>query len=74
LVEIREKGRCVMSEKLKRLIEKARHHQMSPEEEREQELRFAFGNAHYENDQITPELVAEVRRALDGDETTKEAA
>lgn len=63
-----------MSEKLKRLIEKLRHYQMSPEEERDQEFRFAYGNAHYENDQITPELVAEVRRTLDGDGTTKEVA
>jgi hypothetical protein len=63
-----------MSEKLKRLIEKVRHYRMSPEEERDQELRFAYGNAHYENDQITPELVAEVRRALDGDGTNEEAA
>lgn len=63
-----------MSEKLKNLIEKARRYQMSPEEEREQELRFAYGNAHYENERITPELVAEMRRTLDGDGTAKEAA
>jgi hypothetical protein len=63
-----------MSEKLKRLIEKARHHRMSPEELREQELRFAYGNAHYENDQITPELVAEARRVLDGDGAATGAA
>ncbi len=63
-----------MSERLKRLIEKARHYRMSAEEVREQALRFAYGNAHYENDQITPELVAEALRALDGDGATKDVA
>lgn len=58
-----------MTEKLLRLIERARQYQMTPEERREQEIRFAYGNAHYENDRITMELVAEVFKTChqDGD-------
>jgi hypothetical protein len=51
-----------MSDKLKGLVEELRGYRMSPEELQEQELRFAFGNAHFENARITPELVAESLR------------
>jgi hypothetical protein len=54
-----------MSERLLALIEKARHIQMTPEEEREEEIGFAFGNAHDENDRITREMVANALSALD---------
>jgi hypothetical protein len=46
-----------MSERLLALIEKARHVRLTPEEEREQEIGFAFGNVHYENSRVTRELV-----------------
>lgn len=52
-----------MSERLMRLIERARHYRMSPQEILEQDIRFAYGNAHYENDQITMDLVAEALQA-----------
>jgi hypothetical protein len=47
-----------MSERLKMLIEKARHYRMSAEELTEQEISFAYGNAHFENERITREMVA----------------
>lgn len=47
-----------MSERLKRLIEQARNYQMSAEELAEQEISFAYGNAHFENERITREMVA----------------
>jgi uncharacterized protein (DUF433 family) len=55
-----------MSERLKRLIEKARHYQMSEQERVEQEISFAFGNAHFENDRITREMVIRALLASDG--------
>jgi hypothetical protein len=47
-----------MSEKLKALIERARRYRMSPKELTEQEIGFAYGNAHFENDRITRAMVA----------------
>lgn len=47
-----------MSERLKMLIERARHYRMSAEELTEQEISFAYGNAHFENERITREMVA----------------
>ena len=63
-----------MSEKLKGLIEKARRHRMSPEELTEQEIGFAYGNAHFENDRITREMVARALPAPDGGRTTAKTA
>jgi len=42
-----------MSEVLKALIEKARHYRMTPQERQEQRISLAYGNAHYENPNIT---------------------
>jgi hypothetical protein len=46
-----------MSDRLVALIEKARHVEMTPEQERNLEISFAFGNVHYENSQVTREMV-----------------
>jgi hypothetical protein len=56
-----------MTERLKALIEKARHYRMSPEELNDQEIGFAYGNAHLENDRITRDLVARVLPPAHGD-------
>jgi hypothetical protein len=64
----------MLSEKLKGLIEKARHYRMSPEELTEQEIGFAYGNAHFENDRITREMVARALPASKGDRATVETA
>jgi hypothetical protein len=47
-----------MSDKLKALIEKARNNQMSADEMLEQEINFAYGDAHFGNERITREMVA----------------
>jgi hypothetical protein len=52
-----ENGGGAMSEKLLALIEKTRHIQLTPEQEREQEIGFAYGNVHFENPRVTRELV-----------------
>jgi hypothetical protein len=54
-----------MSDRLKRLIERARQHQMSPQELLEQEISFAYGNAHFENERITREMVERALPAPD---------
>lgn len=46
-----------MSERLKALITLARQVHMTPEQERDQEIGFALGNAQFENPRITRELV-----------------
>ena len=46
-----------MSQELDRLIEEARKYVMSPDEEREQTISFAYGNTHLENPAITREDV-----------------
>jgi hypothetical protein len=56
-----------MTARLKALIEKARHYRMSPEELTDQEIGFAYGNAHLENDRITRDLVARALPAAHGD-------
>ncbi len=63
-----------MSEKLMALIEKARRYQMSVEELMEQEIGFAYGNAHYENERITREMVAQSLPPASGDRVTDETA
>jgi hypothetical protein len=47
-----------MSDKLKALLDGVKDYRMTPEELREQEIDFAFGNAGYENPKITREMVA----------------
>jgi hypothetical protein len=46
-----------MSDKLKALIEKFRHYQMSEAELEDQIVNFAYGNAHYEDSRVTREDV-----------------
>ena len=46
-----------MSDRLLALIEKARSVEMTPEQERNLEISFAFGNVHYENRRVTREMV-----------------
>jgi hypothetical protein len=50
-------GGRAMTKKLLALIEKTRHIQLTPEQEREQEIDFAYGNVHFENPRVTRELV-----------------
>ena len=45
-----------MTGRLIALIEKARHVEMTPEQERNLEISFAFGNVHYENSRVTREM------------------
>ncbi len=53
----RKRPEDAMSEQLKSLIDQARNYQMSVEELTEQEISFAYGNAHFENERITREMV-----------------
>ena len=53
-----------MSGRLLALIEKERHVEMTPEQERNLEISFAFGNVHYENRRVTPEMVEHALRHL----------
>ena len=39
------------------LIEKTRDIKMTPEQEREQARSFAYGNVHFENPDVTREMV-----------------
>ena len=53
-----------MTEKLKALLEKARHYQMTPRERYEQRISLAYGNAHYENPSITIDDVVSASERL----------
>jgi hypothetical protein len=55
-----------MTGRLLALIEKSRHVEMTPEQERNLEIGFAFGNVHCENTRVTREMV---ERALPESET-----
>jgi hypothetical protein len=46
-----------MTEALKILIETARKVQMSANEREAQRRSFAYGNTHFENEQITREMI-----------------
>jgi hypothetical protein len=46
-----------MTGRLLALIEKSRAVEMTPEQERNLEISFAFGNVHYENSRVTREMV-----------------
>jgi hypothetical protein len=47
-----------MSEELKMMLDHLRGYQMSPKEQRDQEIDFAFGNVHFENNRVTRSMVA----------------
>lgn len=49
-----------MSRELEELLAKARKHEMTPQEEREQRRSFVYGNTRIENERITRELVDQV--------------
>lgn len=49
---------------LAELIEWARSHPMTPEQQREQRRSFAYGNTKIENDLITREMIDEADRRL----------
>ncbi len=63
----------MMSEELKACIERARHYRMSPQEIMDQEVSFAYGNAHYENERITRELVVDALPPSDLTQVVEEA-
>ena len=60
-------GGCAMSEKLLALIEKTRRIEPTPEQEREQEIGFAYGNVHFENPRVTRQLVEQSLPACDNE-------
>ena len=47
-----------MSDELKAMLQRVRNYRMTPEEKRDQEIGFAFGNVHFENARVTREMVA----------------
>jgi len=47
-----------MTEELKKLLELAKKVKMSEEEMERQRRSFAWGNAHFENERITKEMIA----------------
>ena len=53
-----------MSKELQELIERARKHQMSPEERDAQVRSFAYGNTHFENESITKAHIDEAMKSL----------
>jgi len=59
-----------MSEELEKLILKARHIKMTPEQVREQRRSFVYGNTHIENENITRDLVEQVDRELEATGST----
>lgn len=46
-----------MTEDLQKLLDRAREHEMSADEAREQRRSFVYGNTHIENSRITRGLV-----------------
>ena len=53
-----------MSDELLALIAKARLVRMTPQEEHEQRISFAFGNTHYEDNRITRDQVVRCSLSL----------
>jgi hypothetical protein len=53
-----------MSQSLQKLIEKARQHQITPEEHDAQIRSFTYGNTHFENETITRSDVDQAVDAL----------
>lgn len=60
-----------MTDDLKALIEKARHYVITPEERREQLISTAYGNAHYENPNITKDDIRAVADRIDDERKGK---
>jgi hypothetical protein len=58
-------GNVEMSDKMKALVERARHYQMTPQEIREQVIDFAYGNCHFEDQRVTRAGVARAAAELD---------
>lgn len=54
-----------MSPRLVELLERARGHVMTAEERRAQRISFAYGNGHFDNPDITLELVERVAREME---------
>jgi hypothetical protein len=55
-----------MTAELLHLIEAARQVEMTKEQSEEQRISFAYGNTHFENEQITRDTVKEAARLLKG--------
>lgn len=53
-----------MSDKLTKLIELARKHEMTSEERDAQVRSFAYGNTHFENEAITKADIDEAMKSL----------
>jgi biotin operon repressor len=53
-----------MTKKLSELIKAAKDAPMSGEEQQEQRISFAYGNTHFENENITREMVREAADEL----------
>ena len=53
-----------MSDKLKKLIELARKHKVTPEERDAQVRSFAYGNTHFENEAITKTDIDDAMKSL----------
>lgn len=53
--------------RLDALLKAARHHEMTPEERREQRISFAFGNAAIDDSLVTKEHVREADRRMRGE-------
>ena len=60
-----------MNSRLRLLLEKARHHKMTPEEREAQHISFAFGNAKYENNQVTREGIIRASESLRNEQAQK---
>ncbi len=53
-----------MSEELEALLEASRAHKAEPAEKEAQRRSFAYGNTHFENENITRDLVDRAAEAL----------
>jgi hypothetical protein len=53
-----------MSDELDKLIERAKALEVSPESREAQRRSFAYGNTHFENEQITRDTVARAAERL----------
>lgn len=58
------KMRDATPEEVARLIEQARHTEMTPEQREEQRISFAFGNASLGNPDVTRQMVEDAARDL----------
>ena len=60
-----------MSPELRALLASEGRRKMTPEEQEEQIISFAYGNAHYENPAVTWEGIREAARKIKEGKTTK---